>query len=102
MTAILTLAMRAYSDWSIAQSKVGDPSRRPNLTRDAFYAGWQAALEAHPARDDRKPALHGQISLGALETDESAVSLSFTEAARTALLFDGAKDAQFVALEQLP
>lgn len=82
MSAVLTPATQSFDTWWRAQSKIGDPSRRPQLTRDAFYAGWQAALEAHPARDERRPALHGEATIRGREALDGMLVLDIPKASQ--------------------
>lgn len=78
MTAALTPAKIAFEAWWLAQTRMGDPARRPHLTSEAFGAGYHAALAAHPDRDERRLALHGTVVLGAIETTKDDVNLTFS------------------------
>jgi hypothetical protein len=78
MSAALTPAKIAFDAWWLAQTRMGDPARRPHLTSEAFGAGYHAALAAHPERDERRLALHGNVVLGAIETSEADTTLSFS------------------------
>jgi len=58
-----TRAGRAYADWWHLQTLKGDPSRRPNLTRDAYGSGYdQGRVDARFEIRDRAR----QISDGAI------------------------------------
>lgn len=38
---------RAYDAWWRGLTRIGDPMRRPNLTREAFEAGYLIAVALH-------------------------------------------------------
>lgn len=75
MSAALTPAKLAFDAWWRAQSRMGDPSRRPHLVSEAFGAGYHAALEAHPERDARRLPAAATVTLGPKEPLEGMLML---------------------------
>ena len=46
------MIQQSFHEWWKAQTRLGDPARRPHLTEDAFEAGYRAACDAQGAAAD--------------------------------------------------
>lgn len=57
----MTSIVIAFRTWWNAQTRLGDPARRPNLVEEAFLAGFKAGQKSYPTNWQDEPPADGMF-----------------------------------------